>query len=127
LNIGYTARRVDGEFIRAALGPRAASYARLTGIDSATVFGRIEEATTFPRYRSPLEDSFGGPDGSLWLRLDTDAGANSRWLLIDARDRLRGVVETPPASIIRWWSDDVLWVEVKDAYDVPWLVQYRIR
>jgi hypothetical protein len=78
-----------------------------------------------PPHHRPFIQWETGDDGSVWIRLsEADASAN-RWLAVEPGGT-RGTFNLPSGAIIRWMSGDRMWVSEPDAFEVPWLVRYRL-
>jgi hypothetical protein len=69
-----------------------------------------------------------GADGRLWLRRGDVGGETIPWLVLDPDGFPTGVLDLPRSDFrIAWTREDLLWAIELDAFDVPWLVRYRIQ
>jgi hypothetical protein len=91
------------------------------------VFHHLRGAMSFPSYQSPVRGHRLGNDGSLWLTREDEAGSTQRWSIIDARGSALGTVDLPRSQYPIRIDGDTFFVIDRDEFDVPWLVQYRLR
>jgi hypothetical protein len=98
-----------------------------TPADSMEVFHHLRGAMSFPSYQSPVRGHRLGNDGSLWLTREDEAGSTQRWSIIDARGSALGTVDLPRSQYPIRIDGDTFFVIDRDEFDVPWLVQYRLR
>lgn len=88
---------------------------------------RLRAEMDFPEHRPPIETSWVGPDGSVWLlrrQADAAEAAPHRWVVLRPDGATRGQVELPPDSRPLWARGDTFWAVERDDFDVPWLVRY---
>jgi hypothetical protein len=79
-----------------------------------------------PAFYPPVSDAQTGANGALWLRLADDGSNDWRWLVLSADGTARGVLAMPKASTLEWMEQNLVWVVEQDAFDIPWIVRYRV-
>jgi len=97
------------------------------GSDSIERFRAVRASMSFPEFQPPIQGHYLANDGALWLRREDDGGPVYRWLVLDDEGRARGQVELPRRARPGWSRGDLLVTIEQDAFDVPWLVRYRIQ
>ncbi len=97
-----------------------------TGVDLARYRRAVEEAFSEPRFFPPVRSARAGEDGTTWLLLRT--GMNSaEWVVLDTSGQLIGRLEPPEENYLIWPDWETPWFVEYDEFDVPYLVQYRVR
>jgi hypothetical protein len=77
-------------------------------------------------YLPPVNRAYVAEDGTIWLRTTVGEGHRDRWVLIGADGAPLGYVDLPESSVVEWGTARHVWLEEHDAFDVPWLVRYRV-
>lgn len=95
--------------------------------DSGAIAAAVRRASNLPPYQPPVVRGRIGADDVLWLQLNDDGNDRHRWILLGAEGQLHGVVSLPRHATIHWSSGNQALVVLRDDYDVPWLVRYRLR
>lgn len=105
----------------------AAQWSRLAGVDAGAVEARLRQAMDVPAFQPPIARARASEDSVLWLaRADRDE-PTTRWILIEPDGTPRAALELPRDATVHWSRGDVLWADVRDELDVPWLVRYRLK
>ncbi len=89
------------------------------------VAAAIRSKMAFPPFQVPIQASFAGADGSVWLRREDD-GRTPRWIVMDPQGSIRGRFTIPATTRLAWASGDTVWAVQPDQDDVEWLVRFRI-
>ncbi len=85
----------------------------------------FERSAYIPVSLPPVKAGVFGPGGTLWLR-QTTASDSQAYMVLDKLGKQIGVVTFPRATIVHAVDVDAVWTVVKDEYDVPSIVRYRI-
>jgi hypothetical protein len=80
-----------------------------------------------PRHYYPISSVLAADDGGLWLQREADGTPVARWTVLDASGTPRGEVRLPRSTALRVVSGAEVWAIVRDEFDVPYLVRYRLR
>jgi hypothetical protein len=80
----------------------------------------------FPPHQPPVTEMQTGPDGTVYLRGETDTASRPRWIVLAPDGSPLGRVTLPPGTSIRWVGGRSLYTVETDDLDVPWLVRYRL-
>jgi hypothetical protein len=97
-------------------------------LDDPTPVVRALRATMdFPPYAPPVQAVVGGRDGSAWIQWTDDGRLQDRWLVLGPEGEPRGRFTLPRNARIAWASGDEFVAVERDAFDVPWVVRYRLR
>jgi hypothetical protein len=119
----YDPRPVSSRY----LDSLAASRARGPNVrDSLRFFDAYRSAIQFPEHHRPVRPPITVGSGAVWTKLDPDDQDANRWLFFLDREQVLGVLDLPAGATIRWTDGDDIWLSEPDAFDVPWLVRYRI-
>lgn len=102
-------------------------YLRNQQADSGAISVALRRALSLPAYQPPVTQGRIGADDVLWLQLHDDGTDQQRWILVEPTGRLRGALSIPRGVTIHWSSGERAWATVRDEFDVPWLVRYRLR
>lgn len=94
--------------------------------DVSGIARKIRDAMHFPDVQPPIQRSFLGADGSLWLRREDDGGALYRWLVLGPDGVARGNVDLSRNTSPSWARGNDVWLTEQDPLGVPWLVHDRI-
>jgi hypothetical protein len=124
----YTPHVVEPAYRDSVLESRLAGYASRPqlAVDLNAVRGALESNVPWPPFHPPVSSMRFGSDGSVWLRRE-DTDSVPRWTVLDADGEPRGEVLLPRTTTVHWSDRETLWAAERDAFDVPWLVRYRIR
>lgn len=114
-------------FVDALIREAAAPHQRMRGLDSTRVALSLVQAVNLPSFQPPVSLAFPGEHGEILLRGPDDGSSTYRWYALDPEGKWLGMMRLPRRATVHWVLKDVLWVEVPDDFDVPWLVRYRIR
>ena len=95
--------------------------------DTARARIRVLEAMTVPEVQPPIQGIHTGADGSLWLERERIDEAVRRWTILDPEDEPVGEVLLPRDHRLLRVDGDTFWLQEQDDFDVPWIVEYRIR
>jgi hypothetical protein len=125
--IRYRPASFPAAFIDTTVARAVRPYLRNQGADSQAIESAIRRALSLPPYQPPVTQGRVGADGVLWLQLHDDGTDQHRWLLIDPEGRIRGAAGIPRNVTVHWSSGESAWAAARDAFDVPWLVRYRVR
>jgi hypothetical protein len=60
------------------------------------------------------------------MKLDPDDSGANRWLVFFEQEEMLGILDLPLGATREWTDGHDVWLAVHDAFDVPWLVRYRI-
>jgi hypothetical protein len=128
--VAYTAQELDAIALAGTRGFGPAGEAEAgsgAGPQADAAAARaLRAAMNFPEFRPWIGNARLDADGRLWIpRDDTDA-TNVKWLILDAMGLPLGHLEISGRPSFLWSRGDVLWVSVRDEFDVPWLVRYRV-
>jgi hypothetical protein len=122
----YAPRPVEAAYRDSVLEARLASYrTRQPPVDLLAVRRAIEAVADWPAFHPPVTVVRLGSDGAPWLRREA-LGERVRWTLLHADGSPRGELVLDPSVSIQWSDAERLWAIERDAFDVPWLVRYRI-
>jgi hypothetical protein len=123
--VGYAPRAVTPEFLDSVADQRPRGL-RLPASDSAELARFTRSVMQWPPHHQPTVQWEASDEGTIRLRLsEADASAN-RWVVFTGDGRVRGLVDLEPATRIQWLEGDRMWVVETDAFEVPWLVRYRL-
>jgi hypothetical protein len=123
--VRYLPRPVTSEYLDSVAAGRPRGL-RLPASDSAELAQLTRSVMQMPPHHQPILQWNAGDDGTVRLRLsEADASAN-RWVVFAGDGRLQGLVDLEPDLRILWLEGDRMWVVETDAFDVPWLVRYRL-
>ena len=87
----------------------------------------LRDAMQFPDFKLPVEYAWPAQDGALWLRLRSASDTTAWWLLLDQQGNARGTLDLPSELRIMWNHGDTFLAVEPDAFDVPWVIRFRIR
>jgi hypothetical protein len=99
---------------------------RLSRSDSLALFEAYRSAQQLPPHHRPLRPPFAVGEATLWTRLDPDDAASNRWLVHRMDGGVWGTITLPAGAFPRWSRGETVWMAERDAFDVPWLVRYRM-
>ena len=90
------------------------------------------ELITFPRTHPPVGRILAGSDGSIWLLRETWPRATNLWKIYDEQGNLEGSVQIEALEdgyrpYIFHASRNEVWVQIRGALDVPYIVRYELR
>lgn len=125
--IRYRPIAFPAAFVDTIVARAVRPYLRNQEADSGAIENAIRRALKLPPYQPPVTHGRTGADGVLWLRLHDDGTDQHQWVLLDQGGRIKGAVSLPRAVTIHWSSGEYAWASVRDEFDVPWLVRYRLR
>ena len=129
--VPYTAEDLDSIAARGARGEPGGGVPYRPGAPAPpnweTIARTFRAHMDYPEFQAPLDYPWLAQDESVWIRLNSEEGAPSRWIVLDPRGRPRGALELPPDLRVRWSRGDTLWAVDLDEYEVQWLVRYRIQ
>jgi hypothetical protein len=94
--------------------------------DSLTLFEAYRSAIQLPPHHRPIWPPIAVGEGSVWTRLDPDDLSVNRWLLFREDGHAMGTLSLSLGAFPRWSREDNVWLVERDAFDVPWLVRYRV-
>lgn len=120
----YTPVPVPASYGDSIVEARVESYRRMAN-DPQALRSALEDLYDFAPFYPPVSRITVTPDGTAWLQrysLSDDA----RWLVLRPDRSIRGQVALPSSVSILWSDGDRVYVEEKDAFDVPWIVRYRL-
>jgi hypothetical protein len=123
----YRPRPFDGTAVDSVIAGRVAIYSERDDPDAAAIESAFRAAFSPPAFHPPIGSGRVGEDGTLWLEREDTGGPAIEWLLLSADGEPRGILELERGTAVRWSDDSVLWAVVRDEFDVPWLVRYRLR
>lgn len=111
----WLSRRVDDWVQRAG-----------TGVDHRLYRRAVEEAFAGPRFFPAVRSVRAGEDGTTWLLLRTGMDS-TEWEVLDASGQPMGRLEPPHENYLAWPDLETPWFIEYDEFDVPYVVQYRVR
>jgi hypothetical protein len=126
-NIRYRPSTLSAEVVDGLVAQAVRPHLRNPEADSGAIAAAIRQAMSLPPYQPPIARGRVGADGILWLQLHDEGNDQQRWILLDRDGQLYGRVALPQGATIHWSSGDDAVVVVRDDFDVPWLVRYRLR
>ncbi len=90
------------------------------------------ELITFPETHPPVGRILAGSDGSIWLLRETWPRATNLWEIYDEQGHLEGSVRIEALQdgyrpYIFHASRNEIWVQIRGALEVPYIVRYEVR
>lgn len=125
--IRYRPLTFPAEVMDSIVAQAVRPHLRNQAADSGTIAAAIRGAMSLPAYQPPIAQGRIGADDVLWLRLHDEGAEQQRWVLLGPDGRLLGGLSLPRGVMIHWSSGERAWAAVRDEFDVPWLVRYRLR
>ena len=96
------------------------------GVDRRLYRRAVKEAFSRLRFFPPVRSARAGEDGTSWLLLRTGEDS-AEWEVLDASGQPAGRLEPPHENYLAWPDLETPWFIEYDEFDVPYLVQYRVR
>jgi hypothetical protein len=125
-NIRYRPSTFAAEIVDSLVAQAVRPHLRNPHADSAAIAAAVRQAMSLPPYQPPIARGRIGADDVLWLQLHDEGDDRQRWILLDPDGQLYGRVALPRGASIHWSSGNQVVVVVRDDFDVPWLVRYRL-
>lgn len=125
-NIRYRPSAFASGVVDSIVAQAVRPYLRNPHADSGAIAAAIRQASNLPRYQPPVVRGRIGADDVLWLQLHDDGNDRHRWILLGSEGQLHGLVSLPRDATIHWSSGNQALVVLRDDFDVPWLVRYRL-
>jgi hypothetical protein len=122
----YQPRPFDGAAVDARIEGSVERNSRQGTVDPDALAASFRAAFRAPAFHPPVSMGWAAPDGRLLLRREDLGAASYEWMLLEPHGEPVGQFELPRAATVHWMRGTVLWAAVRDEYDVPWLVRYRI-
>jgi hypothetical protein len=123
--LAYTPSAVDAVVADSLIEARIDSYRDRT-TDLAGLTRAVQAMLDIPSFFPPVSSITVAGDGSVWLRRQPSDAEGWQWVLLSPEGRPRGEVSTPAGASILWHEGDVFYAMEQDAFEVPWLVRYRL-
>jgi hypothetical protein len=95
--------------------------------DTARARERVLDAMVVPAAQPAVQGIHPAADGSLWLERERTDETLRRWTLLDASDEPIGELLLPRDHRLLRVDGDTFWLQERDDFDVPWIVEYRLR
>jgi hypothetical protein len=121
----YTPRAVDAAVADSLTEARIDTYRNRTN-DLAGLTRAVHAMLDIPSFFPPVASITVAGDGSIWLRRQPADSDGWHWILLSPEGTPRGEVVTPAGASILWHDGDVFYAMEQDAFEVPWLVRYRL-
>lgn len=86
---------------------------------------RVEDLN-WPEVKPPFESVLAASDGTAWVRVSKEAGANPQYHVFDSQGRLTGTVELEGRRRIVSFTDTSVYVVHMDEFDLQHLERYRL-
>ena len=118
----YPPRRVAPAHRDSLLDHFAATMFQRAG---ARARAEAEKHVSIPDHQPPVTGVLADRAGRTWLRRE-DLRSRQRWLILDARGEIEGLVEMDTRIELEFVSGDVVWGIVEDELEVPYIVRYRL-
>jgi hypothetical protein len=122
----YTPAAVTPAHRDSLIDARLAIYQnRPQPVDLAAIRRTLESEVEWPAFHPPVSSVRVGRDGAVWLRREA-AGTDQRWTVLDADGTPRGHLVLPSTLSVHQSDGERIWGVERDAFEVPWLVRYRV-
>lgn len=118
----YRPKKITAEVHDSVVSEMATTLFRRAGPRARAV---AEEHVEIPEHFAPVSDVVVDALGRTWIRREASGLAVS-WVALDEAGTIEGIISTPAGLSIHHADGDVVWGVIRDDFDVPYVVRFRL-